>query len=115
MMKESIPKLPNGMIRLMIASINEVKVAAPGFRTMPIAITCHIMYIPPHTAPPGMLRGSVTTETIGRRICFVPKSKAAKTAMVTRSTVAIFASPRLGASFVFCIQSTLLSFNNVGK
>ncbi len=74
-----------------MASISAVRVAAPGFRVMPIATTCHIMNIPPHTAPPGMFRGSVMTEMIGRMTCFVPMSNPASRAIMTRSTVAIFA------------------------
>lgn len=88
MMNESRPKFPYGSSMLMNACISETIVAVPGFCVKPKAITGHIMYKPPATAPVGMYRGPVRVATRGCIMFLVANPKLAKSAMRTRSVVA---------------------------
>lgn len=93
MTNDRSPKLPNGSSRLIKAWVNETIEAAPILRTKPKAITGHIMYNPPATAPVGTYSGPVIAATSGWITFFVAKPRLAKSAIRTRSVVAIFRVP----------------------
>ncbi|MCW4005211.1 MAG: hypothetical protein NWF04_01225 [Candidatus Bathyarchaeota archaeon] len=98
----------------MNACVNETIDAAPTLRTKPNAITGHIIYKPPATAPVGIYNGPVNIATNGCNTFFVAKPKLANNVINTKSTVAIRPPPLLRPAFTSFMEASILQTCNIG-